>query len=115
MNESKTYLGEFEELVLWTILAMEEMQQNAYGVTIRQLLEKETGRTVSYGALYTTLDRLERKRYVTSWQGGATAARGGRAKRFFKVEALGQDALRDSNAAREKIRSLANLDPAAEH
>src|SRR6476659_8476322 len=70
MNESKTYLGEFEELVLWTILAMEEMQQNADGVTIRQLLEKETGRSVSYGALYTTLDRLERKRYVTSWQGG---------------------------------------------
>ena len=109
MDKTKTYLGEFEELVLLAILALDG---NAYGVPIRQLLENETSRSVSYGALYTALDRLEQKEYVSSWQGGATAVRGGRAKRFFKVEGLGYQALRDSQTARENI--LAKLNPAIE-
>jgi PadR family transcriptional regulator, regulatory protein PadR len=108
MSKFNTYLGEFEELVLMAIVAMKD---NAYGVTLRQLLEAETGRSVSYGALYTTLDRLERKGFVTSWQGGATAIRGGRAKRFFKVEGLGHQVLRETRTARA---NLAKLQPAAE-
>ena len=110
MDKFKTYLGEFEELVLLAILVMKE---NAYGVTIRQLLEKETGRSVSYGALYTTLDRLERKGYVSSMQGGATATRGGRAKRFFKLEGLGRQVLKETQAARANM--LARLDLAVEY
>lgn len=110
MDKFRAYLGEFEELVLLAILAMEG---NAYGVTIRQLLEKETGRSVSYGALYTTLDRLERKGYVSSRQGGATATRGGRAKRFFKVEGLGRQVLKETQTARANV--LARLDPAVEY
>jgi PadR family transcriptional regulator len=109
MTKPNTYLGEFEELVLLAIIALEG---NAYGVTLRQHLEKEAGRTVSYGALYTTLDRLERKGFVSSWYGGATATRGGRSKRFFQVEGLGHQVIRDARAARERI--LARLNTAAQ-
>lgn len=99
--------GHFEERVLLAVIALHD---NAYGVTIKTLLEKETGHMVSYGALYTTLDRLERKRYISSRQGGATAKRGGRAKRYFKVEALGARVLKECHTARRRL--LARLDPA---
>lgn len=101
------YLGHFEERVLWAVIALGD---NAYGVTIRQFLERETGHTVSYGALYTTLDRLEKKKYLSSRQAGATPTRGGRAKRYFKIEALGSQVLNENHAARRSL--LAGLDPA---
>jgi DNA-binding PadR family transcriptional regulator len=103
------YLGEFEERVLLGVIAL---QGNAYGVTVKQFLERETGHTVSYGALYTTLDRLEKKRFLSSRQGGASATRGGRAKRYFKIEALGSKVLKESHAARRKLHRLARLGPA---
>ena len=82
MKEERLSLGEFEELVL---LAIIKLQDNAYGTTIRETLESAE-RPTSIGALYATLDRLENKGFVSSFQGDPTQERGGRAKRFFSVE-----------------------------
>lgn len=79
-------LGEFEQVVLLAILRLEE---NAYGVSIREEITRCTEREPSPGALYTTLDRLEERGLVSSEFGDPTPQRGGRAKRFFKVTASG--------------------------
>jgi PadR family transcriptional regulator, regulatory protein PadR len=86
-------LGEFEQIVLLAVL---RLGQNAYGVPIRREIEKRTRRELTVGALYRTLDRLEEKGYLRSWMGDPVAERGGRAKRFFKIDALGIAALRRS-------------------
>lgn len=83
-------LGEFEQLVLLAVIHQDE---DAYGVTIRREIEGRTGRTVTVGALYTALDRLEAKGLVTSTMSTPTRERGGRSKRFFKVTSAGQKAL----------------------
>jgi DNA-binding PadR family transcriptional regulator len=89
-------LGEFEQIVLLAVLRLGD---EAYGVPIRQEIEKRTGRSLTVGALYRTFDRLEDKGYLTSWFSDPTAARGGRAKRYFKVEPPGVRALRESRDA----------------
>lgn len=86
-------LGEFEQAVLLAILLL---RGNAYGVLIRRHLTERLEREVSFGAVYATLERLETKGYLSSWIGGATAERGGRSKRYYKIEAPGQRALRDA-------------------
>jgi len=95
MSKEK-FLGEFEQFVLLAILKLGE---SAYGSTIRQLLAEIIGRDVTIGALYTTLDRLEAKGLLESKIGEATAERGGRAKKYFKVTAQGQSALKRSKQA----------------
>jgi PadR family transcriptional regulator, regulatory protein PadR len=105
-EEKKRRLGEFEEIVLLAILRLGD---DAYGVPIRRLIEAETNRHISFGALYTTFDRLERKGYISSRQGGATKERGGRAKRYLTVEGAGLDAVRASQYVRAKM--LAGLRP----
>lgn len=86
-------LGEFEQSVL---LAIAHLKDGAYGVPIRQEIEGRTGRTVAVGALYTALDRLERKGFVSSWMSDPTPERGGRSKRHFTLCASGARALRRS-------------------
>jgi DNA-binding PadR family transcriptional regulator len=86
-------LGEFEQSVL---LAIVHLREDAYGVTIRREIETRTARSVAIGALYTALDRLERKGYVASRMSEPTAERGGRSKRHFRVLAAGMTALRGS-------------------
>ena len=88
----RTFLGEFEEVVLLTVAILGE---SAYAVTITQELENKTGRLVGFSSVHTTLQRMEEKGYLTSVMGGATAERGGRRKRFFVVTALGQRVLRE--------------------
>lgn len=100
MGEQKDYLGNFEEIVLLAVLRLAEQ---AYGARIRQTVAEATERDVSIGAVYATLDRLERKGYLKSWQGEATPERGGRAKRYFRVEGAGVQALNDTAAARNKL------------
>jgi PadR family transcriptional regulator PadR len=85
MQDAPT-LGEFEQIVLLAILRLGD---HAYGITIREEIQARTGREPAPGALYTTLDRLEEKGMVTSRFGDPTPQRGGRAKRFFQVSALG--------------------------
>lgn len=89
-------MGEFEQLVL---LALLRLDNHAYGMEVRAEIERRTGRDVSYGAVYTSLDRLEQKRFVSHVLGEATAERGGRAKKFFHVEPAGLDALREARRA----------------
>jgi PadR family transcriptional regulator, regulatory protein PadR len=79
-------LGEFEYLL---ITAAARLGDNAYGATIRREIEEATGSACSVGALYTTLDRLEKKGLVKTSMGEATPARGGRAKREVKVTGKG--------------------------
>ena len=102
MNEDYR-LGRFEELVL---LALVRFTEDPYAVPIRREIEERTGRKVSYGALYTTLERLEQKGYVRSWVGIPTPERGGRAKRYYQIKAPGRRALRES---RETVARMGGL------
>jgi len=88
-------LGNFEYQVLSTLL---RHPRDAYGVTIQERIRERTGRDVSPGALYTTLDRLQEKGMVRSSWGEATPQRGGRRKRYFTIEAAGEDAVHRSEA-----------------
>lgn len=102
----KDYLGVFEFTVMLAVL---HLGANAYGMTIRREICERTGRDVSIGAVYATLDRLEEKGYVKSFLGEATAERGGRAKKYFQIRAAGERALR---ASREAIAGmLQGLEP----
>jgi len=96
MTKRSDFLGSLEQVVL---LALVRLGSDAYGVTVRTEIEKRTGRSLSVGAIYATLDRLEAKGYVRSRTGEPTAERGGRAKRHFRVEANGLRALRASQRA----------------
>jgi DNA-binding PadR family transcriptional regulator len=89
-------VGDFEQMVL---LALLRLGNDAYGMEVRTEIEKRTGKEVSYGAVYTTLDRLERKGLVTFRLGEVTSERGGRAKKYFRVLPAGVDALRESRDA----------------
>jgi PadR family transcriptional regulator, regulatory protein PadR len=93
-------LGSLEYIVL---LAVVRLGAEAYGMTVRREIEKRTGRDISIGAVYATLERLEAKGLVSSFTGEPTAERGGRAKRLFQVEAAGQRALRASHEAIRKM------------
>ena len=84
------YLGEFEQVVL---LAAVRMGEDAYGTSIRREIEARTGRQVTIGATYVTLDRLVAKGYLRVREGPASEERGGRAKRFFDVTRAGVAAL----------------------
>lgn len=97
---SRDSLGDFEQLLLLAILRCGD---DAYGITIRDEIENRACRSASLGAIYTALDRLEQKKFVSSWTGGATAERGGRAKRFYRVEAAGHAALRESLTATKRM------------
>ena len=96
-------MGEFERA---TLLAVARLGEQAYGMALRQELEKRLMRSVSIGAVYTTLDRLEQKGLVVSWLGEPTPERGGRAKKYFKVEAPGIDALRQSKEVSDSVWAL---------
>jgi len=95
-------LGEFEYFILTVAATLEE---NAYGAAIRAEIEQKTGRMCSIGALYTTIERLEKKGLLKTWMGEATAQRGGRAKRMVRVTAKGQFAAKEFYDAVTKISS----------
>lgn len=90
------YLGEFEQLIL---LALARLGDEAYGVTIRQTLQDRTGREPSFGAIYSTLRRLEGKGLVRSYLGESEAVRGGRAKKHVVLTPRGRAAMRDAHRA----------------
>jgi PadR family transcriptional regulator PadR len=88
-------LGAFEYQILSVLF---RQPRDAYGATLQVRIEDATGRDVSIGALYTTLDRLEQKGMVSSWWGEPTPERGGRRKRYYKVEASGVEAVQRTEA-----------------
>jgi DNA-binding PadR family transcriptional regulator len=100
MSPKPPYLGEFEYAVL---LAVMHRGDDAYAVPIREVIEARTGRPVARGALYTALERLEAKACLRSRMGDPTPARGGRARRYFAVTALGLRALRSTHAGLARL------------
>jgi DNA-binding PadR family transcriptional regulator len=99
----KGYIGEFEELVLLTVASLAE---DAYGVTIKEAIEKRTDRSISMGALHSTITRLEEKSYLKSWLGEPTQERGGRRKRYFEVTHQGKVELHNIKALRDELWKL---------
>jgi PadR family transcriptional regulator, regulatory protein PadR len=85
-------LGEFEYVLITTAAGLGDQ---AYGAAIREEIARTTGRKCSLGALYTTIDRLEKKGLLRTWMGEATPQRGGRAKRMIRVTAKGVHAAKD--------------------
>ncbi|MEM9672227.1 MAG: PadR family transcriptional regulator [Cyclobacteriaceae bacterium] len=102
----KGYLGEFEELVLLTIATL---GQEAYGVAVKEELQKRANRQISIGALHATISRLEDKGFLTSYLGGATAERGGRRKRFFELTPAAVEALAAMKSLRDDLWQSAQI------
>jgi DNA-binding PadR family transcriptional regulator len=93
---SATALGEFEQVVLLAILRLGD---EAYAVAVQNEILRCTGRDVSRGSIYITLDRLETKGYLRSWLADPTPERGGRAKRYYTLRPAAIGALRESRRA----------------
>lgn len=96
----REFPGEFEQVVLLTIARLKE---DAYGMAIRQEIADRTGRDVGIGSVYSALDRMEEKGFVSSTVGDPTPERGGKAKRYYKLERAGVMAL---ERARDMFASL---------
>jgi PadR family transcriptional regulator, regulatory protein PadR len=94
-------LGQFEQLVLTSIVTLGD---NAYGITIhKKIHELVSSKTVTLGAIYVALDRLEEKGFVSSCLSKPTAARGGRAKRCYILQGAGERALKESLATARRM------------
>jgi PadR family transcriptional regulator PadR len=100
----KGLLGELEQLVL---LAIPRLEDNAYAVSVRDEIHARAGIDLRRSSIYVTLERLERKGYVTSRFSEPTAERGGKAKRCFALTPAGRRALTVAAAAVERLRSPA--------
>ena len=92
-------LGEFEQMVLLAVLQAGQERADAYGVNVHAELEARTKRRVARGAVYMTLDRLEKKGLLSSYLTDPTPERGGRAKRCYRVTKPAMTALRESRRA----------------
>ena len=101
-------LGEFEQLVL---LAIAHLGGEAYGIPVVAEIERRTGRSVARAAVYITLRRLEEKGFVSSWMSDPTPERGGKPRRYVKLEAGGARALREARRVTERMWH--GLDPAS--
>ncbi|MDX1939405.1 MAG: helix-turn-helix transcriptional regulator [Saprospiraceae bacterium] len=100
---SKNYLGEFEELVLLIVGAL---QEEAYGNNIMQEIIERTGRQVNLSAVHITLYRLEDKGYVKSDMSDPSPVRGGRRKRIFRLTSAGVKVLREQQEQRIALWQL---------
>lgn len=96
----KYQLGEFEEIVLLTIGIL---YNEAYGVSIKEEIEKRLSRIVSMGALHAALIRLEDKGYIKSFKGEETEERAGRPRHYFQITALGKKVMAWSRETREQL------------
>jgi PadR family transcriptional regulator PadR len=99
-TSAPAYLGEFEQLLLLAVLRLDA---DAYGLEIARELDIRAGRTVSRGALYTSLDRLEDKGLLRWTIAAGSAARNGLPRRLYTVTPAGIAALR---ASRETLRRM---------
>jgi DNA-binding PadR family transcriptional regulator len=102
----KGYLGEFEELVLLTVASL---GNDAYGVSVKEDIEKRADRSISIGALHSTISRLEEKGFLKSWLGEPTQERGGRRKRYFELTHDGKVALHDVKALRDELWNVSRI------
>ena len=99
MKETK--LGEFEEVIMLLVGILGD--EEAYALRISEEFKSQTGRSVSIGAVHSTLSRLEDKGFLQSEMGKATAERGGRRKRLYSITAYGQRVLRESRDFRMNL------------
>src|SRR5260370_35946163 len=99
-------LKQTEQVVMLAIL---RKQPDAYGVSIYEELETRLNKAVPMATIYATLETLEKKDFVKSKQGQATAERGGRAKMFFEITGKGQMALNSSLKQLERLRQGTKL------
>lgn len=98
----RPYLGELEQIVLLAVL---RLSGAAYGVTIRQEIQRLTGRSISPGTIYPTIDRLERRGLVRSELSEPVAARGGRSRRICTIRPEGIEALRESHQMLQALKA----------
>ena len=98
-----TNLGEFEELLLLVVLIL---QEEAYMLRIKDEIKNQVNRSISMGALHTTLARLEKKEFLKSELAGATKERGGRKKRIYKITNAGYQLVSELKSQREAIWSV---------
>ena len=104
-------LGEVELLVLLAVL---RLRDEGYAVPIRALIKRDVGVDLSRGTIYVTLERLERKGYLTSWFSDPQAMRGGKARRFFRLEPAGLIAVKASKRAIDRLAAGTVLAPKSE-
>ena len=95
-----TNIGEFEELVLLTIVLL---QDDAYSVAICDQLDLQTGRKAKLGVVHSVLNRLETKGFIKSRLGEPTSERGGRRKRFYQLTNTGKASVREAREIRERL------------
>lgn len=96
MGHGPIYLGEFEQMILLAVL---QCGDDAYGVTVQDELARRATRRIASGAIYMTLDRLEKKGLLASRLTEPVAERGGRAKRCYIVTRPALTALKNSQRA----------------
>jgi DNA-binding PadR family transcriptional regulator len=106
----RDYLGEFEQVVLLTLVRLKD---NAYGMAMRQEIADRTGRDVGIGSIYSALDRLEAKGYISSLLGDPTPERGGRAKRYYRLERAGFRAIKRAQEMQAQLWDGLVLDEGA--
>jgi DNA-binding PadR family transcriptional regulator len=106
MTPSHPLLGEVELLVLLAVLRLGD---EAYAVPIRAAIRQAARVDVSRGTIYVTLERLERKGYVTSWFSDPQAIRGGKARRFFRLKPAGLAAVRASKRGIDQLAAGTEL------
>jgi len=100
-------LGQFEQLVLAAVKKIE----NAYAVPIQAMVEQLSQKRVRFASVYTALDRLEEKAYVTSREADPTPLRGHQPKRYYTITPTGDGALRDSFDTAGRFRELFGANP----
>ena len=103
MADPPVLLGEFEQMVLLAVLQAEQTSPGAYGITVFDELSTRSKRRVARGAVYMTLDRLEKKGLLTSFLTPPTAERGGRARRCYRVTRPAVSALKASRRALARL------------
>lgn len=103
----KGLLGELEQLVLLAVL---QLEGEAYGPAVMEAIRARTGIALARGTVYVTLDRLERKGYLSSRFGQPTPERGGKARRLFALTPAGRRGL--AGAERALARMRGDLAPA---
>ncbi len=113
MSQKKAALGEFEHILLFALVGL---GGEAHGVDLRKLVEEDTGRRRSPGAVHITLERLEARGFVTSRLGDPSPVRGGRRKRFYRLTPAGAVALKVSYEQLQRVAAgrLEQLDELAQ-
>lgn len=96
------HLGELEQVLLFALLRLGD--EDAYSASLGREIEEQTGRSIAPGAIYTAMDRLEARGFVSSRLGDSTPVRGGRRKKLYSLESAGARALSDSYA---RLRRMA--------